>query len=783
MNTWKACFYINERLFIKMSEIPKEVPFSPKPEMQNPPEKKAEPAPPPIPPEAVHPDTTAIHSEKRVIDLRSISFEVDPMVAHKIQMQMQDNPRFAQTIHTNITKLFYDYIIYKVRMRENLNLAIKGETRCLSGNTLVPTDNGLLRIEDIKVGQNILSFATSPSRRYFTWMPVTEKFIYPNKPTLKIAFSDGSTVTCTPNHPLYRLNTHRKIHSHGADAKSTTGKWVRADQLSDGDKIYTPLDYPDFGNPVDHRLARLLGFIIGDGTLYKKTDAPRHKKYINKDGKIITHHWKQLLERIQFFNTESCLLTQFKTDFESFFNTPLCRYRDKRNGLQILASANQRNFSFIHSIIQVSGKAKSGSVEIPDIIKQANRESKKQFLRALFSTDGWISNKIHDFEYSSKSRKLISDVQLILLEFGITSTSRIKHKEKSAWSVLNVKGRFNFNKLQNIGFISKKKQSRLKMILNRSFGRKSKHRFFRSIHSIYFNGLETVYDLHIPQTHCIIANGSLTHNSGKSTVGLSFGHFISSITRIPYTAYHICANESEYYSKVKNAKFSELYHIDEQKESKFGAGSFREEMSIMDLQNIIAKQCVHTIWIYPSDFIARNSVYGLETYGKDLKNKLIRCIVYDIRKTVMGMSTPLGYIIVPKIQDLAYQNMPETQWDKYRIKNKYELKRPDFDSLLEEDYEKKKDEWIEREKGREGAGFHHEERFKLGVWLGQQKQYTVLEKKAERRALARQVFRDLTEAEVDEIVVIADMKINPEDIAKLTKKKAADARKEVDEKG
>jgi hypothetical protein len=380
-----------------MSEIPKEVPFSPKPEMQNPPEKKAEPAPPPEPPEVIHPDTVAVHSEKRVIDLRTVSFEVDPMVAHKIQMQMQDNPRFAQTIHTNITKLFYDYIIYKVRMRENLNLAIKGETR-----------------------------------------------------------------------------------------------------------------------------------------------------------------------------------------------------------------------------------------------------------------------------------------------------------------------------------------------------------------------------------------------SGKSTVGLSFGHFISSLTRVPYGAYHICANESEYYSKVKNAKFSELYHIDEQKESKFGSGSFREEMSIMDIQNIIAKQCVHTIWIYPSDFIARNSVYGLETYGKDLKNKLVRCIVYDIRRTVMGMSTPLGYIIVPKVQDPAHQNMPEEKWDKYRIKNKYELKRPDFDSQLEEDYEKKKDEWIEREKGREGAGFHHEERFKLGVWLGQQKQFMALEKKAERRALARQVFRDLTEAEVDEIVVIADMGIKPEDIEKLTKKKAADARKEVD---
>ena len=155
----------------------------------------------------------------------------------------------------------------------------------------------------------------------------------------------------------------------------------------------------------------------------------------------------------------------------------------------------------------------------------------------------------------------------------------------------------------------------------------------------------------------------------------------------------------------------------------------------------------------------------------------------------MGMATPLGYMIIPKIQDPTYQSIPETKWDKYRLNNKYKLKRPDFDSQLEESYEQtcisivpnwytvqKKDEWIEREKGREGAGFHHEERFKLGVWLGQQKQYTDHMKKAERRALSRQIFADLTEAEIDEIVVIADMGIKLEDIDRIKKKHHDDSR-------
>jgi hypothetical protein len=257
--------------------------------------------------------------------------------------------------------------------------------------------------------------------------------------------------------------------------------------------------------------------------------------------------------------------------------------------------------------------------------------------------------------------------------------------------------------------------------------------------------------------------------SGKSTVAISLGTYVSSMTLVPYTIEEICANESEYYSKVKYAKFNQFFHIDEQKESKFGSGSFREEMGIMDIQNIIAKQCVHSVWIYPNDFISRNSVYGFETYGKDLKNKLIRCIVYDLRKTILGMMKPLGYCIFAKYQDPAYQNIPENEWSQYRLDNKYKLQRMDFDSLLEEQYEQKKDMWIKKEQTRD-TGYHHEERFKLGVWLKDQELFQEQTSRKKQIIIARQLFRDLTEKEVEEIVDIARMGIDISDIEGAHKK-------------
>jgi len=69
------------------------------------------------------------------ISLKDLNFQIDPMSEHKIQMQMQTNPRFAEILNINITDKIYGYISYKVRMRENINFAIKGETR--SGKSTV----------------------------------------------------------------------------------------------------------------------------------------------------------------------------------------------------------------------------------------------------------------------------------------------------------------------------------------------------------------------------------------------------------------------------------------------------------------------------------------------------------------------------------------------------------------------------------------------------------------------------------------------------------------------
>lgn len=145
--------------------------------------------------------------------------------------------------------------------------------------------------------------------------------------------------------------------------------------------------------------------------------------------------------------------------------------------------------------------------------------------------------------------------------------------------------------------------------------------------------------------------------------------------------------------------------------------------------------------------------------------------------------TPLGYCIFQKMQDPNYKSTPEELWTQYRLDNKYKLQRGDFDSQLEEMYEQKKDIWISQEQKRE-TGAHHEERFKLGMSLRKQPIFMDAGNKKKQRIIARQFFKDLTEQEIDDIVEIARMDVDLDEIAKLREVEYEEQEKEREiEKG
>jgi hypothetical protein len=133
--------------------------------------------------------------------------------------------------------------------------------------------------------------------------------------------------------------------------------------------------------------------------------------------------------------------------------------------------------------------------------------------------------------------------------------------------------------------------------------------------------------------------------SGKSLCGLNITDYILSFydSKDFDTKKIVCGNQKEYRQKLKDSSFGDVLQIDENAFTNVGMGSATEMLQLKDVQNIIAKKNIHTIYITPRRFLDSNSILGLSSYGKDIKNWLSRFLVYDLRKPHFNL---LGYIII-----------------------------------------------------------------------------------------------------------------------------------------
>jgi len=133
--------------------------------------------------------------------------------------------------------------------------------------------------------------------------------------------------------------------------------------------------------------------------------------------------------------------------------------------------------------------------------------------------------------------------------------------------------------------------------------------------------------------------------AGKSITGLAVSDELNDFYEDKEfdTEQIVCGNQKEYRLKLKDCEFGDVYQIDENAFANVGVGSHTEMTQLKDIQNIIAKMNIHTIYITPRMFLETNATLGLSTWGKDSKNWLSRLLVYDLRTKSIPL---LGYIII-----------------------------------------------------------------------------------------------------------------------------------------
>ncbi len=165
--------------------------------------------------------------------------------------------------------------------------------------------------------------------------------------------------------------------------------------LGEGSLIASPREIKIESSKKDEGLARLIGYIIGDG-------------YIAKD-------------RIEFVNNDPEVLEDFKEIAKSISKINIKERID--NGVNRIYI---RDKQFVKKIKDLFIKNHNGSItseikKIPNYFMSLDNYSTSNLLAGLFDTDGSVRKDIGVIEYCTKNKDLARQIQNLLLRFGITS--------------------------------------------------------------------------------------------------------------------------------------------------------------------------------------------------------------------------------------------------------------------------------------------------------------------------------------------------------------------------
>lgn len=163
---------------------------------------------------------------------------------------------------------------------------------------------------------------------------------------------------------------------------------------------------------------------------------------------------------------------------------------------------------------------------LPNSVWNAPRHAVLGFLQGMFTSEGSLSpSGGGSVRLPAFSKRLLQDVQLLLLNLGIVSRVCPKYKQSGAQSMSSEDRRSTWELTidkenlerfsRSVGFLTVQKRAALDELLG--FGERldcSEH-FVTRVTSVEFAGYEDVYDTTEPETHSIIANGIVAHQCAE----------------------------------------------------------------------------------------------------------------------------------------------------------------------------------------------------------------------------------------------------------------------------
>ena len=318
-----------------------------------------------------------------------------------------------------------------------------GLGKCVTGDTLIKTSKGLLEISSLN--PNITEADTfAPLQEPLDVIVRGEKrpiksFYYGGvKPTIKIQTRYGYEIEGSQVHPVL------------VRQKDGTEQWVRLSEVKEGDFIcidranvaYETSKEISFSpemtvnkkayktpNSMTLELAMFLGYLIAEGWF---NDPLQYHFTISQDNTL---------------NPEVC--SHIESLVESLFG---CPFVYKKNTYQF---SSRYIYEFLLSL--GIDPALSKDKQIPASVLSASKEILGGFLKTFIDSESHVRNGA--IEISSASEKMLKQIQVALLSFGITSIRKpfkVKGRTETYWS-LSLFGINAILFLDRIGLVSTRK--------------------------------------------------------------------------------------------------------------------------------------------------------------------------------------------------------------------------------------------------------------------------------------------------------------------------------------
>ncbi|MDX9990458.1 MAG: LAGLIDADG family homing endonuclease [Anaerolineales bacterium] len=370
---------------------------------------------------------------------------------------------------------------------------------CVTGETLIYTESGLRRADELAVEGQPLRVATDSRFGTETLMQATHVFQTGVKPVCRLLTREGYELRLTENHQVM-----------------TSRGWVEAAQLQPGDRVHLLDRAGGFGKSGTQQEGQVLGWLVGDGT-------------VNAVRAVLSFFGEEKRELAPAF-------AQTVTDIVEKPGQPRAypvgvvqiESRDEAR----VASDRLRAFAESHGLTE-------NKFQVPASVFSGSQAMQRGFLQALFTADGQVNDggeKGCSVRLSASHLTLLQDVQRLLLNFGIASKIYQNRRDAGYRLVPDGKGgskeyyhqaqhelvvsKANLIPFANqIGFLAEIKNAKLADYLSRKTRGPYQETFLATVLVVEPDGVEAVFDLHQPETNSFIANGLVVHNCGEQWLG------------------------------------------------------------------------------------------------------------------------------------------------------------------------------------------------------------------------------------------------------------------------